>query len=137
MRRHRPIGSLKYPGPHLFRLVVLLDAEADAAATADDDDCDGGGGGGGGVDDDDDCEPATTADDSLGRSDVLPLLAISASTIWTILSLLDGEYGSSSANDGDAELTVTVESVLYGGTDAVLSDGTACGGLDGASVGSV
>lgn len=119
---------------------MLLDAEAD------DDDCDCGGSAV-----DDDCEPAATAGGSVGRSDVLPLLAISASTIWTILSLLDGEYGSSSASDGDAELAVTVASVLYAGTDAVLSDGDAVlsdgaavlsdgaagGGFNGASVGSV
>lgn len=33
IRRHRPIGSLKYPGPH-FRLAVLFVAVADAVAKA-------------------------------------------------------------------------------------------------------
>lgn len=99
MRLHRPIGSLKYPGPH-FRLAVLFVAEAaaDAVATVDDDWPDGGG---------DDGVTAFIDDGgcSVGKSEVFPLLAISASTIWTILSLLDGEYGSSNADAGELVLT--------------------------------
>jgi len=102
MRRHRPIGSLKYPGPH-FRLAVLFvaDAVAEAVATADGDWPDGGG-------DDNGDEVTAITDDggcSVGKSEVFPLLAIRASTIWTILSLLDGEYGSNNANGGELVLT--------------------------------
>lgn len=116
MRRHRPIGSLKYPGPH-FRLTVLLvvgdaDADADAdvaaeAAVTADGVCPDG-------PDDDDGETAIPGDDggSVGKSEVFPLLAISASTIWTILSLLDGEYGSSNANAGEPVLTTDAVSTV-------------------------
>lgn len=107
----------------MFRLLVPPEAEAAVAADEygeDDDD--------GGVDD---------VAASVGTSDVLPLLAISASTIWTIFSLLDGEYGSSGPG---AELTVTVASVIVA---AVVDDGGGLvvlvvnGGLGDASVGSV
>lgn len=124
MRRHRPIGSLKYPGPH-FRFAVLL-AAAEAGEVVDGDCCGAAG----------DDVTAATAGGSEGGSEVFPLLAISASTIWTILSLLDGEYGSSSAAEGDAVDTTAAAGVLLdagGFVVLVLVDE----GLDGASVGSV
>lgn len=69
MRRHRPNGSLKYPGPH-FRLFVLpalglYGAAAAVAAVA------------AGVV----AVAAAGVVAAAGGSDVLPLLAISASTI--------------------------------------------------------
>jgi len=102
IRRHRPIGSLKYPGPH-FRLAVLFVAVEDAVAKAvltADGDWPGAGG-------DEDVVTAFADDGgcSVGKSEVFPLLAIKASTIWTILSLLDCEYGSNNANAGELVLT--------------------------------
>lgn len=86
----------------------------------------------GGGDGDGDGGDGAPADCSTGRSDVLPLLAISASTIWTILSLLDGE-----SNGGDPILAADGEGVLV--ADAALGDGDGDDdtGLDGASDGSV
>lgn len=141
MRRHRPIGSLKYPGPH-FRLAVLPVAVAEVEAA--DGDCATNGTADGtedGTADGDEATVVTTVDDgggSVGMSDVFPLLAISASTIWTILSLVDDEYGSSSP--GDCEdvlllLTMAAAAVLDGG--ALVVDVVGVGGLDVLSVGSV
>lgn len=128
MRRHRPIGSLKYPGPH-FRLAVPDVELATEAATVDGEYSSGGGD-----------VLAATVGGSVGWSDVLPLLAISASTIWTILSLLDGEYGSSSADCAAGCGVLAADAVLmpYGAGGFVAGDVlVAGGGLDGASVGSV
>lgn len=136
MRRHRPIGSLKYPGPH-FRLAVpdvelAVVADPAVAATVDGEYSCGCGGGD---------VLAATAGGSVGWSDALLLLAISASTIWTILSLLDGEYGSSSAADCDAGCGVPAADAALtpcGAGGLVVGDAlVADGGLDGASVGSV
>lgn len=146
MRRHRPIGSLKYPGPH-FRLAVppAAVAEAEVAATADGDCATNGTADGaedGAADDDDDDDGATvvTGDGgSVGMSDVFPLLAISASTIWTILSLVDDEYGSSRAGDGeyDVLLAMATAAVLDGGVLVVDGVLLGDGGLDVPSIGSV
>lgn len=124
------MGSLKYPGPH-FRLAVVLLA-ADAAEIADKGCGDGGVEAG---------AAAIAAGGSVGMSDVLPLLAISASTIWTILSLFDGEYGSSNADTdgggGDAVLLTTAAAGAAVLDDVGVTVVDVLVGLDVESIGSV